>query len=159
MKKIGLVICLMLMFSMTSSIVIGQGQNIDKKTIIIYENNPPSTPKISAPDTAIKNRIFLTKTISTDPDGDKIFYRFKIGEDGTPHSWDGPFYSGYEFKFRIGILGYTGDLIFGFQSKDEHGAQSDWSYHTTTYINSRDYNIIGNSFLTFIGRIFQLINK
>lgn len=157
-KKIGTIICFMLLLSITTSVVSGQVIEEENKFIKLKsKNTPPNNPIISAPDEVIKNRVFILKFISTDPDGDKIFYRIKMGEAGTPSNWIGPFESGFEEKLRVRIMFYTGDLIFGVQAKDEHGATSDWSYHTITYLNTRSQNIFGNTFLCFLQKLLQII--
>jgi hypothetical protein len=158
-KNFGAIICFMLLISMTSLVV--SGEEIDEESVL-YKlksvNDPPKNPLITAPNEVIKNKHFNAKVISTDPNEDKIYYRFTVGEDGKTSDWGGPFDSGYEEKFRVRILFYTGNLVIGAQAKDEHGATSDWSYHTITYINPRAHNIFGSTLLTFLGRFFHLIN-
>ena len=158
-KYFGAIFCFMLLLSMSSLVV--SGQEIDEESAMFKlksENSPPKDPIISAPNSVIKNKVFVTKIISTDPNGDKIYYRFKVGEEGTPRHWNGPYESGYEMKIRIRILFYIGDLTFGFQSKDEYGATSDWTYHKVTYITPRAHDIFGSTLLTFLSRLFHMIN-
>jgi len=137
-KKIGVLICMMLLLSMTFSVVNGKNINKDNSEITNYlENSPPSNPVLTAPDSATKNSKFVIKATSTDPEGDQIYYRFKIEEDSPPRSWKGPYNSGYQFKLNVRLIGYSGDLIIGFQAKDSNNAESEWSYHTITYSRER----------------------
>jgi hypothetical protein len=160
-KKIGTIFCLMLLLSMTSLVI--SAEEITEEHSDLYwlqsVNSPPLEPTISAPEKIVKNKAFSTKIALEDPDGDKVYYRFKVGKDSKASIWEGPYESGFIEKLRVRIMFYTGDLTIGAQAKDEHGATSDWSYYTTTYINTREINIIGNSFITFLGRIFQLISS
>ena len=160
-KKIGTIFCLMLLLSMISTMVCAE-EITEEHTDQFWlksVNTPPLEPTIYAPEKIVKNKAFNTIISSEDPDGDKIYYRFKVGKESKASNWGGPFESGFEEKFRVRMLFFTGDLTIGAQAKDEHGATSDWSYHTTEYINPREHNIIGNSILTFLGRIFQLISS
>jgi hypothetical protein len=133
-RKIEVLICMTLLLSMTFSFTTAKHIKKDYIEITDFEeNSPPSNPILTAPNSADKNSRFIVKAISNDPDGDKIYYRFKIGENSAPGSWSGPFESGYEFKLNVRIIGYSGDLSIGFQAKDTNNAESNWSYHTTTY--------------------------
>ena len=157
-KKIGAIICFMLLLSITSSIV--SSQEIEAEAVLYKlksENTPPYDPLITGPDEVIKNKFFSIKIMTTDPEGDKIFYRLKIN-DAEPSNWWGPLNSGYEDKFYFRFLFFTGDLIFGAQAKDENGALSDWSYHKVSYINPRLHNTVGNTLLSFLQRLFCIIN-
>jgi len=158
-RKIGILICIMLVISMTFAVTSGQNIKNGKNEVAnCLENSPPSDPVLTAPDSARKNTIFIIKALSNDPEGDKIYYRFKVGEDSQPRSWDGPFYSGYQFVLRIGLLGYTGDLVIGFQAKDSNGAESDWSYHTTTYTNSKSRSLAFNNIFRLFPILTQIFN-
>jgi len=159
-RKIGILLCLMLLISMTFTISTGQKIIKDcNETKNSMENSPPSDPVLTAPDTAKKNTIFVIKALSNDPDGDQIYYRFKIGEDSKPRAWKGPYYSGYQFILRIGILGYKGDLIIGFQAKDINGAESEWCYHTITYTHVRSRTFVFSYLDILFSRLSQRFNK
>jgi hypothetical protein len=144
---------------MTFTITTGKMENKEKnENIKLSNNSPPTDPLLNAPESVIKNRKFVIKATSNDPDNDQIYYRFKIGEGSLPRSWDGPFNSGYQFKLNVRIIGYSGDLIIGFQAKDSYNAESDWSYHTITYskVNKRTfayYDILVN--FPLLSQLFQ----
>jgi hypothetical protein len=160
-RKIGVIICMMLLLSMTFTVTNGQMIKKEKNEIIKYTNNsPPSNPLLTAPESIMKNRKFVIKATSNDPDNDQIYYRFKIGEDSSPRSWKGPYKSGYQFKLNVRIIGYSGDLIIGFQAKDTYNAESDWSYHTINYtkVKTRSlnyFNILDN--FPRLSKIFQSV--
>ena len=143
-KKVVCILVCMLLLSMTFSIVTAQKttKEDENQGINVLNNSPPSNPELTGPDSAILNSKFVIKAVSNDPDGDQIYYRFKIGEDSPPRSWNGPYTSGYQFKLNVRLIGYTGDLIIGFQAKDENNAESDWTYHTVTYKNAKSKPII-----------------
>jgi hypothetical protein len=157
-KKIGTIICFMLLLSMTSIVVTGQKIDIkNDKNIIIYQNNPPTEPIITAPD---KTKIYsdiVIKVVSTDPDEDKIYYRFRLTEKGPPSNWVGPYDSGIDEEWRFRTF-HIGDLTIGAQAKDENGATSDWSYHTVSYTRAHSRNIFGNTLLNFLQRLFNIIS-
>ena len=160
-RKISVIICIMLLLSMTFTVTTGQMVKNEKNKNIIYKNNsPPNDPLLTAPESILKNRKFVIKATSNDPENDQIYYRFKIGEDSPPRSWNGPYKSGYQFKLNVRIIGYSGDLIIGFQAKDTYNAESDWSYHTITYTKVKtrtlNYYFISDNFPQ-LSKIFQSV--
>jgi hypothetical protein len=157
-RKIEVLICITLLLSMTFSFT--TAKHIEKDNIEItnfVENSPPSNPILTAPDSATKNSKFIVKAISDDPDGDKIYYRFRIGENSAPRSWSGPFESGYEFKLNVRIIGYSGGLNIGFQAKDTNNAESEWSYHTTTYSKEKSKFFALDLLLNLFPRLFNIL--
>ena len=159
MKKIiGICICMLLLSTFSSVVSAGIIKENKDKIVVLCNNNPPNDPIITAPDKVKINKEIVIKVISTDPDEDKIHYRFKITERGKPSNWAGPFESGIEEKWRFKTF-HIGDLIIGAQAKDENGATSDWSYHTVTYTLARSRNIIYNNFINFFTRLLNLINS
>ena len=129
-KIIGILIC-MLLLSMTFSVATAQKMIKDEDQVInVLDNTPPTDPIITCPDVVRKNFPFLVRAVSTDPENDQIYYRIVVGDDGVPSQWIGPRDSGVEFATGMGIFQYTGDIVIGFQAKDEHDAESGWSYHT-----------------------------
>ena len=124
---------------------------------IIKQNSPPSDPVLTAPNSARKNSVFVIKAVSNDPDGDQIYYRFKIGKETPLRSWNGPYTSGYKFNLRVRLIGYIGDLEIGFQAKDVNGAESDWAYHTTTYKNAKSRFFAFEHLLSLFPRLSQIL--
>ena len=158
-EKIGVLVCIVLLLSMICTAVSAQiNQTVDDKGVNYIENSPPSDPIITAPDTVMKNRAFTIKFTSTDPDGDQIYYRYKLGEEGITTPWGIPFPSGYTLSVRVRIMGFTGDLTVGCQAKDVYDAESGWSFHTITFTNakSRTFNLA--HLLSLFPRLSQLLN-
>ena len=143
---IDILICILLL-SMTFSVVTAQQmtkeyEKDENQGINVLDNTPPTDPIITCPDTARKNFPFLVRVVSTDLDDDQIYYRVIIGDDGKPSQWIGPRDSGVEYISGVGIFQYTGDITIGFQAKDEHDAESGWSYHTVTLAKAKSKPII-----------------
>jgi hypothetical protein len=63
--------------------------------------------------------------ITTDPDGDKIYYLFDWG-DGELSGWIGPYNSGQSAESSH-IWDTRGDYEIRVKAKDDHGVQSEWS--------------------------------
>jgi len=145
-KILGILVCTLLL-SMTFSVATAQKmtkeyEKDENQGIKVFGNSPPTDPVITCPDKVKENRIFLVRVVSTDPDDDQIYYRLIIGESDKPSQWLGSFDSGVEYASGVGIFQYTGDITIGFQAKDEHDAESGWSYHTITFTKAKSKPII-----------------
>ena len=97
-------------------------------TLAFYnsENNPPDKPaRPSGVKRGTTGEEYNFSTSTTDPDGDKIYYKWDFG-DGTFSDWLGPFNSGEKVSTthqwsRWGIYNVK------VKARDEHRAESDWS--------------------------------
>ena len=151
-KKITCILVCILFLSMTFSLTSAQKMKKDYQKCdnsnIVLENNPPTDPSIICPDTVKKNRMFLVRARSVDPDGDEIYYRLKVGES-KPSQWIGPRASGVEYATGMGIFEYVGEIIIGFQAKDKWGLSSGWSNHTVNIIKGKSIN---SPFLIMLNR-------
>ncbi len=156
-KKIVAIIFCMLLLSAFSSVVSAGVIKENKEKIIVVYNNPPNDPIITAPDKVKIYSEIVLKVVSTDPDEDKINYRFKLTEKGKPSNWVGPYESGIEEEYSLKIL-HIGDIKIGAQAMDENGATSDWSYHTVTYTLAHSRSIIYSNFLNFFTRLLHHIS-
>lgn len=155
-KIVTIIICMLLLSAFSTLVSAGiVKENVEKRTVE-RQNNPPTDPIITAPDKVKINTEIVVKVVSTDPEEDKIHYRFKIGDNGKPSNWVGPYDSGIEKEWRFKVF-HIGDLIIGAQAMDENGATSDWSYHTITYSLEKSCNIYYNNFLNLFTRLLQLI--
>ena len=133
-KKIICILVCTLFLTMTFSVTSAQKmtkeyEKDETHSNIVLDNHPPTDPAITCPDTVKKNRIFMARALSFDPDGDDIYYRLTVGES-EPSQWIGPRESGVEYATGVGIFEYIGEIIIGFQAKDKWGLSSGWSYHT-----------------------------
>jgi hypothetical protein len=88
-------------------------------------SNPPETPVLTGPDTGVINELYTYSAVSTEPDGEDVFYFFDWG-DGTNSGWIGPYDSGQEGSAQISWSA-TGTYTIRAKAKDINGAQSSWS--------------------------------
>ncbi|MCX6662531.1 MAG: M20/M25/M40 family metallo-hydrolase, partial [Euryarchaeota archaeon] len=58
-------------------------------------SNPPATPVLTGPDTGVINEMYTYNAVTTEPDGENIYYFFDWG-DGSNSGWLGPYNSGQE---------------------------------------------------------------
>lgn len=158
-RNIGILICVFLLLFMTISAVTAQKVIKDNhKNVNVLENSPPSNPIVTGPRFVLWFfKVFNIEAVSTDPDGDNIRYRIKIGDD-DPLAWTPLYNSGKEIKFEVKLLGsgYSGKLIISVQAKDDpYGAESGWTNHTVTIIKTRSMNS-PNYFNRLFPRLFNL---
>jgi len=94
---------------------------------IINENNlPPNKPaKPSGPTSGRVNVEYTYRVVTTDPEGDQIYYLIDWG-DGTDSGWLGPYESGETIEARHKWT-TQGNYQIKVKSKDMFGAQSEWS--------------------------------
>ena len=90
------------------------------------ENNPPTKPSKPAGVKIGKfGEEYSLKTISTDYNGDMIYYRWDFG-DGTYTNWLGPYNSSEEVNVSHS-WSERGRYSVRVKSRDEHREESDWS--------------------------------
>lgn len=89
-------------------------------------NNPPERPsRPQGPQQLEINTVYNYSSVTTDPDGDDIYYLFDWG-DGTDSGWLGPYRSGetctasHSWKKR-------GSYSIRVKAKDRNGLESEWS--------------------------------
>jgi hypothetical protein len=87
--------------------------------------NPPNTPSgPSGPTAGYTGVSYTYSTSATDPDGDKIYYKFDWGDEKS--IWFGPFTSGNSFSTSHSWSS-AGTYQVKVRAKDVHGALSDWN--------------------------------
>ncbi len=96
-------------------------------------NNPPYTPsKPSGVTSGYAGVSYTYTSVTTDPDGDQIYYYFDWG-DSTTSGWVGPYTSGC-----VGSASHawtcSGTYYVKVKAKDVHGAESGWSSILTVAI-------------------------
>ena len=96
-------------------------------TTIMKSNTPPNIPTINGPIIAKPNTNLDYNVVTSDYDGDDIFYYIDWG-DGTFTGWLGPFETS-----KTVVINHTWPqkiklYIVRCKAKDVHGAQSDWGY-------------------------------
>jgi hypothetical protein len=155
-KIVTTIFCMLLLSAFSTAVSAGIVMENEEKIIVPCLNNPPTNPIITIPDKVKINTEIVIKVVSTDPEEDKIHYRFKLGYNGKPSTWSAPYDSGIEEEWRFKVF-HIGDLIIGSQAMDENGATSDWSYNTITYSLEHLRYIYYNNFLSFFTRLLQQI--
>jgi len=105
------------------------------------DNEPPDPPIITAPEKVQRGKLFTVEAVTTDPEGDDVYYRDEF--KGCAGPWFGPYSSGQVYKYMITITGSPGSYTLGIQSKDAHDAESEWSY---VQINVTKIKTINTSF-------------
>lgn len=98
-------------------------------------NRPTNTPSIpSGPSPGDTGSSYKFSTYATDPNGDKVQYRFDWG-DGRYSSWSSLKSSGSSVS-KSHFWDKAGTYYVRAQAKDEHGATSSWSSAKTVTIST-----------------------
>ena len=91
----------------------------------LTENTAPITPEISGPLNGKINQEQEYTIVTTDPDGDDVYYWVEFCADCQDAQWNGPYASGEEY-----VIGHTwsspGDYTVRVKAKDSQGLESDW---------------------------------
>jgi hypothetical protein len=88
-------------------------------------SNPPATPVLTGPDTGVINEMYTYNAVTTEPDGENIYYFFDWG-DGSNSGWLGPYNSGQEGVAQKSWSA-TGTYMVRAKAKDINHVQSGWS--------------------------------
>ena len=134
-------------------------KNVDFKTIeewqafgdptlaIAEGSHPPVKPDIlEGPNSGVANKEYAYIASTTDPDGDKLYYRFDWG-DNSFSGWIGPYPSG-ENATASHKWEEKGKYEIRVKAKDEHGVQSEWS--DPLPVSMPRSKLINMSFLRFL---------
>jgi len=114
----------------------------------LFEGLPPTKPnKPFGRRIGVSNRNYMFFSRNTDPDGDKLFYKFRWG-DGNYSDWLGPYYSG-EIIRASHKWSEPGYYSIGVISKDSHDILSEWSDFKNILVN---VNLL---FFRFLGNIID----
>jgi len=73
----------------------GQSSFSSSLTVNVVENEPPNTPELTGPDSGKTGTSYTYTAMSTDPDGDALYYFFDWG-DGNDTGWVGTYDSGVD---------------------------------------------------------------
>ena len=120
-------------------------------TVVISSNSPPVKPSISGPTNGRIGVSYTYTAITSDPDGDKIYYMFDWG-DGTTSGWLGPYNSGQSVSASH-IWSNQGSYVIKVKAIDDpngdgdisDGIESVWSDPlpiTMPYIHILFYSLI-----------------
>jgi len=100
------------------------------KAYFTSTNQPPEAPTINGPTNGNAGTTYSYTFITTDPDGDKVYYFIDWG-DGSFDNWFGPYDSG-EMISKSHTWDETGTYTIKAKAKDIHGAESPWGTLTVT---------------------------
>lgn len=98
--------------------------NAIDSTITASNNQQPLAPTITGPSIGKPGTEYTINFITTDPNGDNIYYYVDWG-DGTTKDWDGPFTSGQQSSASHTWSG-RGVYIVRVKAKDVNGAEGPW---------------------------------
>jgi len=84
---------------------------------------PPNTPVINGPPKGRHNQEYSYTFVTTDPEGDDIYYYIRWGDDAT--GWIGPYTSGTEIT-QSHTWVKRGTYTIQCKAKDVHGWESGW---------------------------------
>ncbi len=110
-------------------------------------SEPPTEPIITGPNNGIINEDYQFDFYSLDPEGDYISYYIDWG-DYTGGEWIGPLQSGLSGTTTHSWT-YTGAFVIKAKAVDEHGSESEWSYHTISMPKNKIKNICDIFFIWF----------
>jgi hypothetical protein len=96
-------------------------------------STPPEQPVLTGPDVGIVNEIYIFSAVTTDPDGDELYYLFDWG-NGHDSGWLGPFASG-DIANESYAWSVPGSYDVTVIAKDEYGVVSGMSPPHTIIIN------------------------
>ena len=104
-------------------------------TTMSAPNDPPNTPDTPmGPTTREVGQLGIYYTSATDPNGDRVQYRFNW-DDGSISDWTNLVYSG-QAASKSHSWSSPGTYVVKAQAKDEHGAESSWSSGLTVTVTS-----------------------
>jgi hypothetical protein len=92
----------------------------------VVENQPPDTPEISGQTNGATNTSYLYTFVTTDDDGDYLFYYIDWG-DGEVEEWIGP-YESDESGEAYHLWEEEDTYTIKIKAKDTHGDESNWTY-------------------------------
>jgi hypothetical protein len=124
-KIICMFLCILLIGTIMSYTAVATKVDKEEKNII-NDNLPPDAPTVMAPEEVQRGKFFNVKVVTTDPEGDDVYYKFDI--DGHNFGWVGSFLSGIEHTEMLKFVIPPGSYTLGVQAKDIHDAESEWTY-------------------------------
>jgi hypothetical protein len=111
----------------------------DGLTVTVTVNHPPNQPETpTGPTTRLTGQLGTYWVNGTDPDGDKIQYRFDWNASGSHQysAWLSLVNSGQPFSKNHSWT-KAGTYVIKVQSRDEHGAKSVWSNGLIVVVSNR----------------------
>ncbi len=106
-------------------------------------NDPPTAPIITGPTNGRAGVEYEWTFVSTDSDGDDVYYRVEWADACGSHDWVGPYPSGQEITVNH-TYGMEGSFVIYAKAVDIYDGESDWS---TFEISMPRNKILHNPFL------------
>jgi hypothetical protein len=118
---------------------------------VITDNSPPNKPIVTVPEKVTRGKLFTVDAVSSDPDGDAVYYRDEFM--GCAGRWIGPYPSGQKYSYKIFLTVFPGTYTLGVQAKDINEAESEWTY---VQFNVTKNKAINTPFLNFLQQYLNL---
>ena len=122
------------------------------------ENQPPYKPsKPSGPTSGKAGKVYEYTSSATDPDGDKIYYKWDWGDETS--DWDGPYNSG-ETATASHIWDSQGTYEIKVKVKDAYDEESPWSDPLSVTMPKNKTNMLSSLIKRFFNQhpyIFPII--
>jgi hypothetical protein len=128
----------------------GDFSTLEEIHIIEGENDPPNTPVITGVTSGKPGVEYEYTFISTDPNGDDIYYYIDWG-DGKTEEWKGPYASGEEITLKH-TWSKKGTYVIKAKTKDTYDAMSGWG---TLEISMSKPSFFNTFFRQLMKRIFE----
>jgi hypothetical protein len=119
------------------------------RTLTVPSEDAPNPPTINGPLSGIPNQNYEYTFVTTDPNGDNVFYYIEWG-DGSNSGWIGPYASGEEIK-ESHSWSKRGTYIISAKAKDTD--ENEGSINTLNVVIPKTKNVHSNIILEFL-RIF-----
>ena len=94
--------------------------------VAVYTNTAPDLPTIDGPPSGKIDEEYTYTFVTSDLEGDQIYYWIDWGDSCPAVEWIGPFSSG-EIVEVSHTFTEKGDYTISCKAKDEHDAESDWA--------------------------------
>ena len=119
------------------------GSNQDNYPLMeAWANQEPDAPTIDGPISGVPDEEYEYMFVSTDPNGDDIYYYIDWGDD-TNSGWIGPYDSGANAQ-AVHSWAEEGDYNIMVKAKDEYGMESSWSDPFAVHIEDMPIIKIGD---------------
>ena len=118
-------------------------------------NHPPEPPVIDGPTNGKPGRDYNFTFITTDPDGDNVYYYIEWG-DGTNTGYIGLYGSG-ELINKNHTWTIKGTYIIKCKAKDEYGMESDWGQFEVIMPRTLSINSLFMKFLERFQHLFPVL--
>jgi len=106
--------------------------------VTLSNNTPPNVPDISGPSSGTIGISYQYNFVTTDPEGDDVYYWIEWFEDDPSAKWEGP-YSSSETITLNHTWSEQGTYIITAKAKDIYGAESEWGYLEVTMPRNKIY--------------------